>query len=258
MAVGGVSSSCTRPERVATAQAGVARGTAGYPEAVYAGAAHQARRRADSARRRIRRPDLRSQLRRARRGARARGRAEGRRLPRARADAGPLRGGRAPDLGLRHPDRVARGARPDGRPPADLRRAGGDHAPRQLALAAALDLLDLRLPRALPAAARPGRLRVRDRQGQRAQRRHDPHRPRRPQRPADRGRARLAAHARLGRLPAAGRAAVARPGGASGRALGRPGDLDRPQDRARGLRLELPRARRAAHRRRARSIRAST
>ena len=105
-------------------------------------------------------------------------------------------------------------------------------------------------PRAVPAAARPGRLRVRDREGERAHRRHGPHRSRRPERPADRGRARLAPDAgRQRRLPAAGRAALARAGGASARTLGRPGNLDRPLDRARRLRLELPRARRAAHRR---------
>ena len=69
-----------------------------------------------------------------------------RRLAGAGPDARPLRGRRAPDLGVRDPDVLARGARPDGLAPPDLRRAGGDHAARDRALAAAVDLLDLRLP----------------------------------------------------------------------------------------------------------------
>ena len=50
------------------------------------------------------------------------------------------------------------------------------------------------------------------------------------------------------RLPAARRAALARPRGPPRRQLRGPGDLDRPQVRARGLRLVLPRPRRAADR----------
>ena len=69
-------------------------------------------------------------------------------------------------------------------------------------------------------------------------------------RAARRGRARLAARARRERLPAAGRAALARasrciPHGSSERAR----DLDRPLDRPGRLRLELPRPRRGARRR---------
>ena len=113
-----------------------------------------------------------------------------------------------------------------------------------------MDLLDVRLPRAVRAAAGPGGLRVRDRQGERAQRPHAAHRPRRPHRPAHRRRARLAPRARRRRrLPAARGTPVARARGAPGWALRRSRDLDRPVDRARRLRLELPGPRRAAHRR---------
>ena len=52
--------------------------------------------------------------------------------------------------------------------PPDVRRAGRPHAPRHGPLRAALDVLDLRLPRALRAAARAVRCRVRDREGRRA------------------------------------------------------------------------------------------
>ena len=67
--------------------------------------------------------------------------------------------------------------------------------------------------------------------------------------PAGGRRARLAARARE-RLSAARRAAVARARGAPVGRRRRAGDLDRPPLRAGRLRLELPRGRRAAHRRR--------
>ena len=58
------------------------------------------------------------------------------------------------------------------------------HTPHaSVALRAAVDVLDVRLPRAVRAARRPERLRVRDRQGERPQRRRRPHRPRRPAAP---------------------------------------------------------------------------
>ena len=108
--------------------------------------AHQARRGAHPPVRAPRRADLRSQLRRAGRGARAR------RQRRARARDRPLRDRRAPDLRLRHPHGVAARDGPDGLAPPDLRPARDPHALRHLALRAALDLLDVRLPRAVPAA----------------------------------------------------------------------------------------------------------
>ena len=55
----------------------------------------------------------------------------------------------------------------DGRAPA-LRHAGHAHPPRRRPLPAPLDLLDLRLPRALPAALARLRRHLRDRQGERA------------------------------------------------------------------------------------------
>ena len=95
------------------------------------------------------------------------------------------------------------------------------HTPaRHLALRPALDLLDLRLPRALPLLddqndAEFETAKVNGRTGE-----DGPHRPRRRLRPADRGRARLAADSRRGRrLPAAGRSALARARGASRRRL---------------------------------------
>ena len=51
---------------------------------------------------------------------------------RARARARPLRDRRAPDLRLRHPDRVAARDGADGRPPADVRPARRAHAARDV------------------------------------------------------------------------------------------------------------------------------
>ena len=156
------------------------------------------------------------------------------------------------------PTEWLRAPRADGvRAPA-LRHPGHAHPPRDQPLPAALDLLDLRLPRALPAALARLRRPVRDRQGQRpcrCRRRaatgsdRSRHRPRHDQRAAGRRRARLAPDAGLRRrLPAARRAALARPRGAPRRRLRGPGDLDRPQIRARRLRLVVPGPRRAADR----------
>ena len=96
------------------------------------------------------------------------------------------------------------------------------HTPHgDLALRAALDLLDLRLPRALRAALGAVRRRVRDRQGQRAAAATTVHTDRGDvSRAAGRRRARLAADPRLRRrLPAARRAALARARGPSRRRL---------------------------------------
>ena len=126
----------------------------GQPDAK---ARNQAGRRADAARGRLRRARLRSELRRARRRPRAR------RLRRAHADRRPLRDRRAPDLRLRRADRVARG---DGRrrlDAPDVRHARRPHAPHDGRLPPPVDLLDLRLPRAVRPALRPVRCRVRDR-----------------------------------------------------------------------------------------------
>ena len=114
-------------------------------------------------------------------------------------------------------------------------------------LAAAVDVLDLRLPAAVRAAVGPARAvdRVRDRQGLRAHRRRRPHRPRRRLGGADRRRAGLAAAARPRPRghPARG-ADVARARGPSGRDGRRSRGLD-PQGLHRGgLRLVVPRRRR--------------
>ena len=85
------------------------------------------------------------------------GRPRARRQRRPDIGRRPLRDRRAPDLGLRRPDRVARC---DGRrrlDPPDLRHAGRPHAPHDGRLPPAVDVLDLRLPRALRAALGPGR-----------------------------------------------------------------------------------------------------
>ncbi|MEJ7715849.1 MAG: hypothetical protein WKF40_09190 [Thermoleophilaceae bacterium] len=63
------------------------------------------------------------------------------------------------------PTDLARGARVDGLAPPDLPRAARLHPARDPSLAAPVDLLHLRLPRAVRAAARPVGLRVRDRKG---------------------------------------------------------------------------------------------
>ena len=99
---------------------------------------------------RLRRARVRRELRRA--GGRARARRHGR----ARAGDRPLRDRRAPDLGLRDAHVLAAGARPDGLAAPELRRARRAHAVSHLALAAAVVVLDVRLPRAVRAAVEPG------------------------------------------------------------------------------------------------------
>ena len=123
----------------------------------HARAAHEARCRAHAPGRRLRRPDLRRELRGARRRARA--------ARRARADRGPLRGRRAPDVGVRGADRVDPRARPRGVGQADLRPARGPHPARHVGVAAAVHVLDVRLPAPVRAARRPERRGVRDREG---------------------------------------------------------------------------------------------
>ena len=120
-------------------------------------------------------------------------------------------------------------------------------------LAAAVDVLDLRLPDAVRAAVGPERRRrVRDRQGGRAHRQRRPHRPRRRARARDRGRARLAAGARAGRERAAAGGARCRAGWRSIRTATRrrPRAVARPPLHLARLRLVVPGARRAADRRR--------
>ena len=105
------------------------------------------------------RAHLRRELRRPGGGARAG------RIRRRRSARGPLRGGRAPDVGVRGAHSVA----------ARHGRGGGDtpgaalhvlpHPPRIGALPAAVELVVLRLPRALPPAARAVRRSLRDREG---------------------------------------------------------------------------------------------
>ena len=128
---------------------------------------------------------------------------------------------------------------------------GVPHAARLGALPAALELVELRLPRALPGALGADRRPLRDRQGRGARRRHRPHRPRRPDSAADRRRARLAPRPRPRRQrPAARGGDLARPGGPPARRRHRPRRLDRPQPDPQRLRLVGPRGRRAARRRR--------
>ena len=145
-----------------------------------AGSGHQTRRRAHAAERRLRRPRLRRELRRAGRRARAR------RQRRARAHHRPLRDRRAPDVRVRRADRVARNL---GLGDA-IRQTFGElvvHTPaRDFRWRAAVDVLDLRLPRALRAAARAARRRARSRPRRSTGARGDTvaHRPRRPARAA--------------------------------------------------------------------------
>ena len=125
---------------------------------------------------RLRRAGVRRELRRTGDRPRARGRG------RARADDRPLRDRRAPDLRLRDADALA-AARWTCRPRMrqTLRRAGRAHAVAHVALAAALVVLDVRLPRAVRAAVGAGRRRragVRDRDGDRPRRLDGAHRPR--------------------------------------------------------------------------------
>ena len=100
-------------------------------------------------------------------------------------------------------------------------------------------LLDLRLPHALRAPVRAGRRLLRDGEDQRSDRNDRAHGSRRPDRAPGGRLPGMATGSRVVRLPAARRPAVARPGGASRRSLGRSRDLDRPQLRSRRLCLEL-------------------
>ena len=112
-------------------------------------------------------------------------------------------------------------------------------------------VLHFRLPHAVRAAGRAERRGVRDRHGRGAGRRGPGlvgvrHGSRRGDRAARGRRPRVAPCAGHERIPAARRAALARPRGASGRVEWRAGDLDRPLDRAGRLWLELPGERRGA------------
>ena len=117
---------------------------------------NQARRRAHAAVRRLRRAHLRREL----RGPGGRARAG--RLRRQDPDRRPLRGRRAPDVRLRGADRLARGDGSRRLDPPDLRHAGRPHAAYDGPLPPAVDVLDLRLPRALRAVVRAVRCGVRD------------------------------------------------------------------------------------------------
>src|SRR5215208_37402 len=68
-------------------------------------------------------------------------------VARAGVGAGSLRDRREADLGLLRPDRVDRQPRPGGLDQADVRDDDDAHAGRARALAAAVHVLDLRLPR---------------------------------------------------------------------------------------------------------------
>ena len=196
----------------------------------HAGSSHQTGCRAHPSARRLGRDRVRRELRRPGRVPRAR------RIRRARAHARPLRGRRAPDQRVRRADRVAAGPRARELDAPDLQRPRHPHADEDVPLDAAVDVLDLRLPRAVRAAARPGaRRRVRHGQGRRPDGVHPAHRPRRPDRAADRRRPRLAAGAlqRAAGHPAARRAPLARPGGPPARLRRRPRAVARPRLRAR-------------------------
>ena len=172
---------------------------------------------AHAARARLRRADLRRELRRADARARARGQR------RARAGGRPLRDRRAPDLGLRGADRVARAARPATR---SIRRRFGElvvhtpHATVRWPLPLTFSTFDYRTLCGLLREGSPVDD-VRDRDGRAASHRaraQRAHRPRRAARAADRRRARLAARALGGGDdPAARRAPVARARGAPAR-----------------------------------------
>ena len=97
------------------------------------------------------------------------------------------------------PTRAAAPHGPEGLDPADVRHAGRPHAARQPPLAAAVHLLHLRLPRAVPAAVGAVRRAAFEHAKVRAARERRAHRPRRPRGAAGRGRARLAAGARAPR-----------------------------------------------------------
>ena len=184
---------------------------------------------------RLRRDRLRRELRRPHRRPRAR------RLGRPRARARPLRDRRAPDVGLRGPDRVARAMGLAG----SVRQEFGDlvvHTPHGTAryeLPLTFSTFDYRELCGLLWDA--VRRRVRDRKGRTgapAPRSSTPTAA--TLGAAGRGRARLAADARRRRrLPAARRAALARARGPPGGASRRSRDLDRPPYVPAGLRLEL-------------------
>ena len=110
---------------------------------------------------------------------------------------------------------------------------GVPHAARLGALPAPVDLVELRLPRAVRGAVGAGRRTVRDRARPRPDGRHGPHRPRRPHRAADRRRARLAPGARRRPERAAARGAhLARARGPPARrSRHRPRRVDRPLGR---------------------------
>ena len=145
---------------------------------------------------------------------------------RACADDRSLRDRRAADLGVRDADRVDERAGGRGRAAADVLGARDPHAAHDRALRAAVDVLDVRLPR-LCARCWTSRTRpVRDGQGGRARTGFTrPHRPRRPVRAADRRRARAGGGCSApATRSAAGRAALARARGAS--AAGRGDELE--------------------------------
>ena len=163
--------------------------------------------RPDAARRRVRRADLRGELRRACRARELAG-SGARVLIVDRYEIGERQTSAcaAPTEWLEaHGRRRRRSARPSTtlviHTPARGRRASSS-----------VDLLDLRLPRAVRAAVRAVRRRVRDGQGRRPRSRRTAvaHRPRRPVRPARRRRLGLAAGAGAATVPAARRAALAR------------------------------------------------
>ena len=117
------------------------------------------------------------------------------------------------------------------------------------ALAAALHVLDLRLPRAVRAdVGAVRRSGVRDRQGATAARATSSTRTAATSAPGCSSTPGLAARAGRGHDPAAGGDALARPGGPSRTVGARPAAVGRPALRAGGLRLVVPRGRRAADR----------
>ena len=167
--------------------------------------------------------------------------------------ARPLRDRRARDLRLRGADAVAARDGRRARDPAGARVHGVPHAARLRALPAAVELVELRLPRAVRGAVGADATRGSRSRRSTAAAGETVH--------TDRGDvtaplivdgARLAARARPRRQRAAARGAhLPRSRGPSARrARRRPGGLDRPQRRPLRLRLVGARARRAARRRR--------
>ena len=125
------------------------------------------------------------------------------------------------------------------------------HTPHgQRAVPAAVELVELRLPDALPGALRADRRALRDRQGRGPDRQHRPHRPRRPDRAATSS-TRSAGSGCSAARTSSRRTRRSREASKSTRtAIDRPRRLDRPQPRPLRLRVERARRRRAAHRRR--------